>query len=146
MSEVTVLFLTVVGLFVLALVVQSVSTVRFCALCASVFGTWVIFLALFWVGYFQSVTALAVLLGGSAVGLLYMFEKRAPSQLLLFRLPLYLSLIFFALALLGVTDGLSEVGIIVLSLWFLFILLYLYRNNPRLKDAVDRVVACCKEW
>ena len=51
---------------------------RVCPICAGVSGTWLLMLVLRILGYPISTLALAMLMGGSVVGISYQLEKRLP--------------------------------------------------------------------
>lgn len=53
---------------------------KFCPICAIVSATWIILLALRYGGYQINESLVALLMGGSAVGLSYVLAKRLPSS------------------------------------------------------------------
>lgn len=53
-----------------------ISLIRICPICAGVSGTWLWMLAAKFLGYEIDATILAILMGGSVVGIAYQVEKR----------------------------------------------------------------------
>ncbi|MDH3379722.1 MAG: hypothetical protein OEQ39_22590 [Gammaproteobacteria bacterium] len=146
MNDVFLVLLVITALFVVFLVVKSISKWTFCVLCASVCVTWMGLLLLHWFGEFTEPLIIAILMGQSIVGLYYFLEKRTNEALHIFRLPLLLTLTLAALFSIGTPVSLpSSLGLLA-TLWIALSLLYLYRENPRTKIVVDRLIACCKDW
>lgn len=92
MNEILVIFGSITIAFVLSLLLQAFSKLKFCAVCASVLLTWILFLALYYLGYFENLILLAVLIGGSAVGIFSLVKKKIEEQLNVFLLPFILTL------------------------------------------------------
>lgn len=137
--------------FVLFLIIKSISKKSFCVLCAAVSLTWLLLLVLSWrLKIFDDILLIALLLGGSIVGMLYFLEKKVaekkmPEKYLLFRLPLYLTMVSGAYFVLNRT----VIGIIIiplLILWLLFILIFLYQHNYRIRALAEKIITCCKNW
>jgi len=145
MSEIVIIFGSITGVFVLLLFVQAFSKLKFCAICASVLLTWTLFLILYYLGYFENLILLSVLIGGSAVGIFSLVKKKIKEQLNIFLLPFLLTLFFIAFVLLGVGSILEPI-IFLAALWILFILIYLSRRNPKMKKIVEKVISCCKNF
>src|SRR3989344_2486368 len=65
---------------------------KFCALCAAVTVTWLSFLIVFYNNFFQDKTILAILMGGTVVGVLYVLWRKYK----FFLLPIFLTLVAIA--------------------------------------------------
>lgn len=75
-SEPLIALLGVTAFFILYLIAQAVTRLRLGALCAGVSSTWTVLLFLYWAGMFENLALIALLMGGSLVGLYYAVEKR----------------------------------------------------------------------
>lgn len=146
-----VLFLTfalLTGLFVLLLILKAVFKLNFCVLCGAVSLTWISLLVLFWAGLFNEPVLIALLMGASVTGVYYLVEKKVPKELHVFRFPFFLTLVFSAYLLLR-----FEVNVSVLAVTgFVFFVslicgfLYFFRNNPKFKSVISKLIDCCKNW
>ena len=146
MNDVVLVLLVITGLFFVFLITKSFSKWKFCVLCASVSVTWIGLLLLHWFEEFNEPLIIAVLMGQSIVGLYYFLEKRTSEALHVFRLPLLLTLTLVALLAIGTPVSLpSSLGLLAV-LWIVLSLLYFYRQSPKTKIVVDRIIACCKDW
>lgn len=140
--------------FVLFLIIKSISKRKFCVLCASVSCTWLVLLVLLWLGKFNDRLLIALLMGGSIVGILYLLEKKiaekkVPEKYLLFRLPLYLTMVSLGYLVLRAARPSFIVIITLLMLWLLFMLIFFYQHNPKLHSVAsvaEKLIACCKNW
>jgi hypothetical protein len=145
-ESITLILLAITALFILLIAVQSFFQFRFCALCLSSFLTWFSLLVLYWFGFFHNLVFIAVLVGGSAVGIFHLAEKKLPEKFYIFKLPFFLSLLFIAYLLVGASSGLLRALIFLFLLWVFFSAVYFYRNNPNFKNFARRLIACCKDW
>ena len=146
MSVPVMVLLIIVVLFVVLLILKSITKWKFCVICTSVSSTWIALLVLYWLGKFDQPLIIAVLMGQSIVGLYYFLEGRTKEQLHIFRLPLLLTLTLAAFGALGVdTDPVVSVSLLA-ALWAGLSLLFFYRQNPKTRIVVDRIIACCKDW
>ena len=146
MNDVVLVLLVITALFVVFLVIKSISKWKFCALCASVSVTWIGLLLMYWFGEFNEPLIIAVLMGQTIVGLYYYLEQRTNEALHIFRLPLLLTLTLAALFAIGTPVALPSSLSLLAILWIVLTILYLYRQNPKTKIVVDRIIACCKDW
>ncbi len=136
----------ITALFVVLLTIKGLTQWKFCVICVSVSITWMALLALYWLGMFDQPVIIAVLLGQTIVGLYYFLEKNTDEGLHVFRLPFLLTLTLAGFLALGVTtDLVYGLGLLAL-LWGALSLLYFYRQSPKTKIVVDRIIACCKDW
>jgi len=138
------LFVSIIGLFVLLLIIKGIIKREFCVLCASVCLTWIVFLVLFWIGRYDDVVGLAVLMGLSALGVHYTLEEKINESLLVFRLPILLTLIALVFMLLG--ESRWAVLWLVLVVWVGFLMVYVTRSVSGVRSVVTRLIECCKEW
>jgi hypothetical protein len=146
MTDSVLVLLVIAVLFVALLIVKSITGWKFCVICTSVSVTWIALLVLYWLGLFDQPVIVAVLMGQSVTGLYFLLEKKTSEEFHVFRLPLLLTLTLAALVALGVATDLVY-GLSVLAvLWVVLSLLYLYRENPKTKIVVERIIACCRDW
>lgn len=146
MSYPVLVLLVITVLVVGLLVIKSISAWKFCVMCTSVSITWMALLVAYWLGLFDQPVIIAILMGQSIVGSYYFLEKKTKESLHIFRLPLLLTLTLAAFVALGVTTDLNYGLSLLAALWVVLSLLYLYRQNPRTRIVVDRIIACCKDW
>lgn len=145
-SPILIIFFSITALFILLLIVKAITKQKFCVLCASVSLTWVTLLILYWLNRFNEPLLIAVLMGGSVVGIYYLVEKKTKEKLHIFRLPFFLTLVFVVYLLIGFTDQIFLSVIFFILLWLIFILIYFYRNHSTIRRLADRIIACCKDW
>lgn len=108
---------------------------RFCVLCAATAATWLIFLIAFYAGFLQDKIIIALLLGGSIVGILYMLWKYK-----FFLLPIFLTLVSIGYFILG---GFEKNALyFVLVVWVLFFIIFFFKN----KKIINKIIACCRNW
>lgn len=138
--------LMIVVLFFLLLIVKKITEWKFCVMCTSVSLTWMTLLVLYWLGMFGQPVIIAVLMGQTIVGLYYFLEHKTEESLHIFRLPLLLTLTLAAFVLLDVTINLAYSLSLLALLWILLLLMYSYRQYPKTKIVVDRIIACCRDW
>jgi hypothetical protein len=146
MSDPVLVLLVIAVFFVALLIVKSITGWKFCVICTSVSVTWIALLVLYWLGVFDRPLIVAVLMGQSVMGLYYLLEKRSNEELHVFRLPLLLTLTLAAFVVLGVSTDLVYGLSLLAVLWVVLSLLYLYRENPKTRIVVDRIIACCRDW
>ncbi|MEM4295962.1 MAG: hypothetical protein QXS91_04125 [Candidatus Anstonellales archaeon] len=146
--------LAITLLFFVLLIVKAVinkfKKFDFCVICASVSLTWLFLLVLFYLGLYGNIVLIALLMGGSVVGLFYFIERKIAKtknkELTLFRLPFLLTLIFIAYTLLFYSYFDIRVVYLLALLWLLFFFIFLYRKNPKLKKIINKIIECCKRW
>ncbi len=118
---------------------------KICALCLSIIITWAGLLILYWTGRFENLLIIALLMGGSVLGIFYTVERNVKKDLTLFRLPFFLTLLSMGYFLLTFENFLN-VLILLVILWSIFLIIYLYRRNKNLNLLVKKIVECCKKW
>jgi hypothetical protein len=146
MSDPVLVLLVIAVLFVGLLIIKSITKWKFCVICTSVSVTWMALLVSYWLEIFDQPVIIAVLMGQSIVGVYYFLENKTDEELHVFRLPLLLTLTLATFAALGVTTDLVYGLGLLAALWVVLSLLYLYRQNPKTRIVVDRIIACCKDW
>jgi len=146
MSDPVLVLVVIAVLFVVLLIIKNITQWKFCVICVSVSVTWMALLVLYWLGMFEQPVIIAVLMGQTIVGLYYFLEKWTSEALHLFRLPLLLTLTLAAFVALDVTADLVYSLSLLTSIWAVLALLYFYRQSPKTKNVVDRIIACCKDW
>lgn len=146
MSDPVLVLLMIVVFFLVLLIAKQITKWKFCVICASVSLTWMTLLILYWLRIFSQPVLIAVLMGQTIVGVYYFLEHKTDESFHIFRLPLLLTLTLAAFVVLDVTINLSYSLSLLALLWILLLLLYFYRQNPKTKIVVDRIIACCKDW
>lgn len=132
-------------LFAVFLFLRTVLNWKICSLCAAVASVWIGLLAGYWMGNFSNLVLAAPLLGASVVGVYYLIEKKTEERLYIFRLPFFLSLLLAVYLLLGEVSQIIDI-LLVGFLWGIAVIIYIYRENPKVKKIADRIIACCKNW
>lgn len=146
MSEAAVLAAIVVG-FAVLLALKHASGLRFCVLCASLAGTWLVLLVLYRAGMYGNTLLLALLMGQSVTGLHYLLEKRVPESLLVFRLPFVLTLTALAYLLLAPgAPGAAALAVVLAAVWAAALAVYARRDVGRFRRLARQIVECCRDW
>ena len=140
------LILSIILLFFIFLGVKELIKKEFCVLCASIFVTWVSFLALYLIGIFKDPIIIALLIGQSIVGIFYVIESKVKEELKLFRLPFIITLIIFGYSLFEIPKDFVNAISSLLLIWVVFGLTYFYRANKSTKIFVNKIIECCKRW
>lgn len=144
-SDAAWIFLGISLVFYAVLALKPVLKLSVCSICAAVSLSWVTLLALRAFDWYSNDVLLALLIGMSVVGGYYLWERHAKSDQLIFRLPVMLSLAYFAWS--AVTLQLDPaLFALIATVWLLHGLLYVYRNSPSIKPRVDKIIACCSNW
>ena len=145
LTDITWVFLGIVVVFYAVLALKPVLKLSVCSICAAVSLSWVTLLALRAFDWYSNDVLLALLMGMSVVGGYYLWERHAKSDQLIFRLPVLLSLAYFAWSVILLQLDLALFTLIAV-VWLLHGLLYVYRNSPSIKPRVDKIIACCSNW
>lgn len=140
--------LLVLAFFVAALLAQRALGRPACALCAAVSLSWITLGVLHWSGVRAAdPVLLALLMGGSAVGLMYYLAARLPDRYALFRLPFLMSVLWAVYGALRGTAALRWAdAALLLALWAAFGAVHAWRDHPRIRAIGARLLACCKDW
>lgn len=138
--------LLLIAFFVASIVAQKISGKIFCAICVSVSLTWLILLVMYFNSYRIDPLILGILMGGSAVGLMYyLFRENNPFQI--FKFPFLVFSFWLIYLLVGdLRGGLSRDLLIVGALWLVFIIVYFFNENGYWKEWSRRIIECCKNW
>ncbi len=148
MEKITLILIGISVLFFLLLGVKEIfkkKSKRFCAICLAISLTWICLLVLYFLGKFQDIVILSLLIGGSVVGIFYLWENKVKKEKLIFRLPLILTL--FLLAYFILIGKIIFGGLIfIIILWIIFLLLYLFKNYKGFNKFANKIVECCKRW
>jgi hypothetical protein len=137
---------SITSLFVVMLIIKRITGWKICAICASISLTWIVLLVLYWTGRFPYPVLVGILMGQSVVGIYYLLEKKVNEDLLIFRLPFLLSATVLVFLLLGFVDELLGAVVFLVAVWLTFGITYLYRNNPKMRAIVKKLIECCKNW
>lgn len=142
--DVAIVFAVIFLLFAVLLVLKKTLKIRLCAMCSAVALTWAGLLILYWLGQFDNTTLIALLIGQSVLGLYYLAEKRFREELMIFRLPGWMTLTFIAYTAIA---GLELWPFAIIApAWLIAGFLYAYSANPKLRGTVDHIIACCRDW
>ncbi len=140
-DEIFLIFLTIPIFFILAFILNLILKKNFCLVCASIFLTWLFFLILHYLGYFQNKIILALLIGGTISGIFNLLK----TKLNVFKLPFILTLFAFGYFLL-----VQKINFYILSflifLWLIFSLIFIISKNQNLKESLNKILECCKNW
>ncbi|MCR4260908.1 MAG: hypothetical protein NUV96_01000 [Candidatus Colwellbacteria bacterium] len=141
----TLIILTI--LFVLYTLFRFVLGLKVCALCAAVSTTWLGLLVMRLIGFEIDPLIIGIFMGGSAVGIMYLLEKKMSKDYGIFKFPFLLTLFaFIYLVLTDFREG-SAIYLIVLSLWIVFLTLFLVGGSAKIfKEIGKKLIECCKNW
>ena len=137
--------LVIATTFLFLLLLKSKLPIRICAICVAVSLTWVGLLTAYHMGWFDNGLLLGLLMGQSITGIYYLLEKYAPEPLLIFRLPLLLSLTYFFYGALTLQIHLWA-ALFVTGIGLCGLLLYAQRTNPRFREITQKIIDCCGSW
>ena len=141
----TLIALTV--LFVFYIVLRSTLKLKVCALCAAVSTTWLGLLAMKLSGFDVDLLIIGILMGGSAVGIMYLLEKKMSEKYSILKFPFLLTLFAFTYIVLGGFREGSLIYLIILFLWVVFLTIFLMGGNVEaFKKIGKRLIECCKNW
>lgn len=146
MTDLTTILISLTILFILFVALRSIFKMHICALCAAVSTTWILLLALLYTGREIDPILIGILMGGSAVGLMYYLENKIPERYHIFKFPFLITLVLPIYLLLAQDTGNSRLYIGLASLWTVFIALYFLRHRKNFKSTVKRLIECCKNW
>ena len=135
-------------LFFLFLVIKNLffQEKKICVLCIAVGVSWITLLILYSQTQYTNPLLVALLMGQSVLGIFYLVEHKVKEELTLFRLPFLLTLTIFGYTVLSRSTDLFLSIIFLVVLWFVFGLVYYYRNNSHFQNSVKKLIECCKRW
>ena len=140
---------TITGLFFIFLLFKKVLKKEFCVLCAAVSLTWISLLFIYYGGLFQDKVIIAILMGQTSMGIFYLLEKKVSKEITIFRLPFLLALTLSLYALISWATAFKEIIsslFLLISIWAIFIGIFLFRNNKWFGKLITKLVECCKRW
>lgn len=147
------MFLTIAAISILVItgtiwLFNRISPFRVCPICAGVSGTWLWMLAAYFSGYKIDSVILAILMGGTVVGLAYQIEKRLPAE----KSPLPFKILFIPTGFIATHGLISRQWIVfIASLLFLLLLSLIFllpRKNTEIKnkkvaELEQKMKSCC---
>lgn len=115
-----------------------------CAICFSVSSSWLILLYLLFRGAPVDRVATALLMGGSAVGLMYYLGGKIKDSYQIFKFPFLVTA--FALAYTVVLKSIEwQLIALVSTLWLVFAVIHGF-SEKGLKRTALKLIECCKNW
>ena len=133
--------IAITALFFLFLIIRNIfNSKNMCAICASVFLTWIVLLSLYFSNIFPDKTIIAILMGQTSLGLFYLFYEK----LNIFKIPFLLTLITLVYFVL---EKFSLDSIYFLTaLWAFFFIIYLFKSNKKINVFANKMIERCKKW
>ncbi len=138
--------ISILGITVFVWLANRVLAFRVCPICAGVAGTWLWMLAARLLGYEIDPIALALLMGGSVVGIAYQIEKRLSQS----RSPLLWKTLFIPTGFIGAYGLLMQWwGVLLVSLTFLALVVYAFLSTHKnaqkgvIKELEEKMKNCC---
>lgn len=141
MSEI--IFLSITAIFILVLFFKKVFTPKVCAICASIFLTWVLLLFLYKLGRFNDGILIGILIGQSITGAYYALTRKVSHSMRIFTLPYFLTATMITYAVLTNTSPSFSQLTFMLVVWVVSYVIFIYRNDPGKKAISDAVMNCC---
>jgi hypothetical protein len=115
-----------------------------CAICVAVSVTWLTLLALNIIGAFDDKVLIALLMGQTIIGLYYLIEQKAAEQLMVFRLPLLLTLTAAGYSIIIGRHSYTTMGFLAV-VWGAFLVIFAFKDRGT-RAWFNRAVECCKRW
>lgn len=141
------ILIAIIIFFVIYLSLRSFIKVKICVLCAAVSTTWLGLLVLWLVGTNVDPLLIGTLMGGSAVGVMYLLEQKLSEKWAILKLPFLLTLFSIIYMILSDAEGQTLTHVILLVLWGIFLgVFFLQKSKDTLKGIGKRLVECCKNW
>jgi hypothetical protein len=138
--------LAVAALFILGLVVKSLTNLKFCVLCAGISLAWLGALGLYKINRFHNPTLLGLLVGQSITGLYYLAHKKLDKSLRIFSLPFVLTLTALSyFVLTSFSDVLPIFGLLA-GLWLAAYLIFVYQLDSATGPVASKLIkSCCDD-
>lgn len=150
MAETFIAILSITILFFVLLFFKGLLSERlkekFCVVCTAVSLTWIVLLILYWLDIFNNQIILALLIGGSTVGIFYLVDGMVDEKFKIFRLPFLLTIIIIGYLLIMIPSDIIKIIVLLLALWLMFIIIFVHRNNRKMNSFVKKLLECCKKW
>jgi hypothetical protein len=129
--------------FVVGLAVRKVFP-HLCAICFSVSSTWLILLTLLFKGEPIDPVIIAMLIGGSVVGVMYYLGGKVKDAYQVFKFPFLVTAFIFTYAV--VAEKLEPKAVLLAGfLWTAFGTVFALRDEGFKKIAL-KLIECCKNW
>ena len=119
---------------------MKIFNIRVCLICTAVAGTWLTMLLLRTLGYSISIPILAMLMGGSVVGIAYQLERRLPEghSVLLFKMT-FIPLGFIAAYSIVIEQWvLSITAIVILALVYFSCRAWTLRSANAIRQELEK--------
>ncbi len=134
-------------LFVFYIVLRFALKLKVCALCATVSSTWLGLLVMKLSGFEIDPLIIGILMGGSAVGIMYLLEQKMSEEYSILKFPFLLTLFTFTYIVLGDFKEGPLTYLIILLLWIVFLTVFLTRGKTGVfRDIGKKLIECCKNW
>jgi len=147
MNALNIFVIAATVIFALAILIQSLTKLKFCAICVTVSSSWIILLLMYFLtNLITNPIIIAVLMGESVIGLYYLLEKKVPTTWQLFRWPYIVTMTTAVCVILGLREKIMSTIILVSIIWIIYLLIYFLRNYPIIKKIIQRLIACCRDW
>ena len=140
------ILLILIGLFAIALVVRQITSFKICALCFAVSASWLVGLADYFSKriIFDNPIVFAILIGGSAGGLVDYLSSISPNKFSFFKFPYFIT----ALLLIDFVfrrEATAPAVLLIVGIWLVFFLIFIFRNKNT-KNWFQKILECCKNW
>lgn len=140
----TLLLLT--SFFVGSVLFRKLSIVKLCAICSAVSLTWLVLLSIYLTRGDTDPLILGILMGGSAVGVMYYLSSKLSEKYQLLRFPFLISLFWVIYQVIRTGGPVIQELLIIVGMWIVFGTIFLFYQNNRLKEIGKRLIECCKNW
>jgi len=138
--------LLLIGYFALALIVQKIASKTFCAMCVSVTLSWATLVILYFKNLYTDPLIIGILMGGSVVGLVY-YLFREKKKFEMFKFPFLISLFWLIYIIIGYpSNSLAKDVLILVGIWVIFVVVYIFYSNGKIRNLGRRIIECCKNW
>ena len=155
--EIIIVTISILVITFLAWLINKLLPFKVCPICAGVSGTWFLLLVgilLGWLSLANYYLLIAVLMGGTVVGIAYQGEKRlniAPENFLKFKTAVIVPgfvLVYFALASIGWLALVIEAAVLVAVMYLYFVQPFLkerppVRDKEKVAELEDKMKNCC---
>lgn len=129
--------------FLVGLVIRKIFS-NLCAICFSVSSTWLILQVLLFKGKSIDPVIIALLMGGSIVGMLYYLGAKIKDNYQIFKFPFLVTAFAFAYAVVSQKIELKTI-LVIGFLWIVFGTVFIFREH-RFKNIALKLIECCKNW
>lgn len=143
----TLTFILLTSFFIGSVLFRKITGIKLCAICSAVSGTWLVLLFLYFTKGNVDPLILGVLMGGSAVGVMYYLSSRVPEKYQLLKFPFLISAFWIVFRLIGGVDkNILMETMVVGGVWVVLGTILVLYNNNRFKEVGKRLIECCKNW